>query len=321
MTNTETHTHNQGLDDFAAHGDGDAHHHHQHNYSQSHYLGFALLLTGAFSLVEFLTGLHSNSLALISDAGHMLTDTAALALAYFAQKMSTRPASARLSFGYTRVEIVAAFTNGLTMAAIVLWIMGQALWRLWHPIVVDGSTVTWVATLGLIVNLLVAFLLHRDQSSMNSRAAFIHVLGDLLGSVAAIIAGVVISATGWMPIDPILSIFVSLLIIRSTWALLKESSWHLMNGVPHGIDYNDVGASLRGLSGIASVHDLHIWDMSPNHPTLMAHVILEPNKEWPILLNDARAMLMEKFGIEHVTLQPEWALDPNCHNHDGHDDI
>ncbi|TDR32048.1 cation diffusion facilitator family transporter [Hydromonas duriensis] len=306
MTNT---FHNDDHGQFIAHGDGDANHNHQHHYNQAHYLGFALLLTGVFSLVEFFAGLHAQSLALISDAGHMLTDTAALALAYFAQKMVSRPASSKLSFGYTRVEIVAAFINGLTMAAIVLWIMGQALWRLWHPVIVNGSTVTWVATLGLVINLLVAWLLHRDQSSMNARAALLHVMGDLLGSVAAIAAGLVIAYTGWMPIDPILSIFVSLLIIRSTWALLKESVWHLMNAVPHHIDYNAVGHSLRELEGVASVHDLHIWDMSPNHPTLMAHVILESTVEWPILLNNARHMLLEQFGIEHVTLQPEWKLD------------
>ncbi|MGL4767696.1 MAG: cation diffusion facilitator family transporter [Formosimonas sp.] len=296
------------MNHYHAHGEGDAHHNHQHDYSQSHLLGFALLLTGGFALVEAGAGWWANSLALISDAGHMLTDSAALALAYFAQKMSKRPASAKLSFGYTRVETIAGFINGLTMAAIVLWIMGQALWRLWHPTTVDGASVTGVAALGLAINLLVAWLLHKDQSSVNARAALIHVMGDLLGSVAAIIAGLVIAYTGWMPIDPILSIVVALLIVRSTWQLLKDSAWHLMDAVPAHIDYNAVGNSLRELKGIASVHDLHIWDMSSQQPTLMAHVILEQDVQWPVLLNAARKMLIEQYSIEHITLQPEWQL-------------
>ncbi|GHA66732.1 zinc transporter ZitB [Formosimonas limnophila] len=300
MTNVNVHS------DFAQHGEGDAHHPHQHEYKQSHLLGFALLLTGGFAAVEALAGWYSGSLALISDAGHMLTDSVALALAYFAQKMAARPASARLSFGYTRVEVVAAFVNGLTMAAIVLWIMGKAIWRLWHPAPVDGETVTWVATVGLLINLGVAYLLHCDQTSMNTRAALVHVMGDLLGSVAAIVAGIVIATTGWMPIDPLLSIFVALLIVRSTWRVLKESTWHLMDAVPHGLDYTKIGERLRSLKGIASVHDLHVWDMSPNQPTLMAHVILEADVQWPKLLDQARAMLHEQFGIEHITLQPEW---------------
>ena len=313
MTDVTTTSHpSVHLGGFAEHGEGDANHTHQHNYSQSHYLGFALLLTGSFALVEFFAGLHANSLALISDAGHMLTDTAALGLAYFAQKMASRAASAKLSFGYTRVEVVAAFVNGLTMAAIILWIMGNAIWRLFNPIVVDGSTVTWVAAIGLMINIVVAWLLHRDQTSMNSRAAFIHGMGDLLGSVAAIIAGGVIAWTGWMPIDPLLSIFVALLIARSTWFLLKESVWHLMDGVPHHVDYIEVGEALSSMEGIASVHDLHIWDMSPSHPTLMAHVMLETDVEWPVLLDAARLMLHERFEIEHVTLQPEWKLDKSC---------
>lgn len=294
------------------HGEGDAHHHHQHHYTQSHIMAWALLLTGGFALVEFFTGMVSGSLALISDAGHMVTDTAALGLAYFAQKMASRPASPKLSFGYMRIETIAAFINGLTMAAVALWIIISAVLRLWHPVAVDGGTVTWVASLGLLINIFVAWLLHKDQSSVNARAALVHVMGDLLGSVAAIVAGVVISATDWLPIDPLLSILVSLLIAKSTWGILKDSAWQLMDGVPHTVDYVAVGEALHELDGIASVHDLHIWDMSANQPTLMGHVMLEPNVEWPTLLDTARAMLHKRFDIEHITLQPEWKMDALC---------
>lgn len=303
------------MTDFLKHEQGDAHHQHQHNYKHAHYLGIALLLTGSFSIIEAIGGFYSGSLALIADAGHMLTDTAALALAYLAQKISTRAASSKLSFGYTRVETIAAFANALSMFAIVAWILIQAGQRLFDPLPINGSTVSWVALGGLLINLLVAWLLSQDQSSLNTRSALTHVLGDLLGSVAAIIAGLVIVYTGWLPIDPILSAFVALLIIRSTWFVLKESFSYLMDAVPSSIDFNKVGASLHQIDGIISVHDLHIWNMSANHPTLMAHVILKSNSQWPIVLEKAREMLRRDFDIDHITLQPEWQINNprDCH--------
>ena len=294
------------MSEFHNHEHGDAHHVHQHDYTNAHYLGFALLLTGGFSLVEIIAGFYSGSLALVADAGHMLTDTAALGLAYFAQKIASRPASAKLSFGYTRVETVAAFVNALTMLALVGWIIFQAVQRIFTPHAVDGATVSWVALVGLMVNLLVAYLLNKDQTSLNNRAALVHVMGDLLGSVAAIVAGLIIVYTGWLPIDPILSVLVALLIVKSTWGILKTSALNLMDAVPEHIDYNAVGASLRAVDGIVSVHDLHIWNMSPNQPTLMAHVILQPDTTWPIVLERARDMLRQEYDIDHITLQAEW---------------
>ena len=294
------------MSEFHNHEHGDAHHVHQHDYTNAHYLGFALLLTGGFSLVEIIAGFYSGSLALVADAGHMLTDTAALGLAYFAQKIASRPASAKLSFGYTRVETVAAFVNALTMLALVGWIIFQAVQRIFTPHAVDGATVSWVALVGLMVNLLVAYMLNKDQTSLNNRAALVHVMGDLLGSVAAIVAGLIIVYTGWLPIDPILSVLVALLIVKSTWGILKTSALNLMDAVPEHIDYNAVGASLRAVDGIVSVHDLHIWNMSPNQPTLMAHVILQPDTTWPIVLERARDMLRQEYDIDHITLQAEW---------------
>ena len=294
---------------FHHHDEGDAHHQHQMHYTASRFIGFALFLTGGFALVEIVASFASGSLALLSDAGHMLTDTASLGLAYIAQRFAMRPASSKLSFGYTRVEIVAAFVNALFMLAIIAWIVFKAIGRLVAPTPVAGETVTLVATLGLFVNLLVAWLLMRDQTSMNARAALIHVLGDLLGSVAAIAAGLIIWYTGWLPIDPILSMIVAVLLLNSTWGLLKESGWHLMDGVPHEIEYERVGEDLQNIEGITSVHDLHIWNMSPNHPVLTAHVELEADVRWPILLESARLMLRDKHKIEHITLQPEWQDD------------
>ena len=291
---------------FHHHDDGDAHHQHQMHYNASRFIGFALLLTGAFAIVEVIASFASGSLALLSDAGHMITDSASLGLAYLAQRFAMRPASSKLSFGYTRVEIVAAFVNALFMLVIIGWIVFKAISRLIAPTPVAGETVTLVATLGLFVNLLVAWLLMRDQTSMNARAALVHVMGDLLGSVAAIVAGLVISYTGWLPIDPILSMLVAVLLLNSTWRLLKESGWHLLDAVPHQIDYDGVGMDLQNVEGIASVHDLHIWNMSPDHPMLTAHVMLKHDVRWPILLESARLMLRDKHKIEHITLQPEW---------------
>ena len=291
---------------FHHHDEGDAHHQHQMHYTASRFIGFALFLTGGFALVEIVASFASGSLALLSDAGHMLTDTASLGLAYIAQRFAMRPASSKLSFGYTRVEIVAAFVNALFMLAIIAWIVFKAIGRLVAPTPVAGETVTLVATLGLFVNLLVAWLLMRDQTSMNARAALVHVMGDLLGSVAAIAAGLVIYFTGWLPIDPILSLVVAVLLLNSTWSLIKESGWQLLDGVPHHIDYEGVGEDLLKVEGIESVHDLHIWNMSPDHPMLTAHVLLKSDVRWPILLESARLMLRDKHKIEHITLQPEW---------------
>ena len=307
------------MSQYHQHDAGDAHHQHQIHYTAARYIGIALLLTGGFAIIETFASFVSGSLALLSDAGHMITDTASLGLAFIAQRFAARPVSNKLSFGYTRVEIIAAFVNALFMLVIIAWIVWQAVGRLINPTPVHGETVMWVATIGLCVNLLVAWLLLRDQSSMNARAAFIHVLGDLLGSVAAIAAGLIIWYTDWLPIDPILSMLVAVLLLNSTWRLLKESGWHLMDGVPHEIEYEHVGEDLQNIEGITSVHDLHIWSMSPSQPVLIAHVTLEPNVRWPILLESARLMLRDKHKIEHITLQPEWqdeaiAYKPLCQN-------
>ncbi|TFW33128.1 cation diffusion facilitator family transporter [Massilia horti] len=288
-----------------AHLAGDARHAHVIESRSQKSMALALGLTLLFSVVEAVTGFMSNSLALISDAGHMLTDAAALGLALLAQVIAKRPPSARHSFGFVRAEALAAFVNSLAMLVLVSWIVYEAGHRLTSPQPVQGGTVLVVAAIGAAINIVVAYVLSRGEQSINTRAAMINVLGDLLGSVAAIVAGAVIHFTGWMRIDPILSIFVSLLILRSTAGILRESYHFLMEGVPHQIDYLQVGADLQTVPGVLSVHDLHVWDMSPGNPALIGHLEIRDLGEWPAVLQAVRQMLLDKHGIDHITLQPE----------------
>lgn len=290
-----------------AHKRGDASHSHAVADRKQLWLWLALLLTLGFAFVEFIAGLLSGSLALMSDAGHMVTDSAALGLALLAQYIARRPPSAKHSFGFGRAEALAAFVNSLVMLAVVIWIAIEAMSRIQDPHPVAGATVTIVAAIGLTVNLLVAWVLSRDQKSVNTRAALVHVMGDLLGSIAALISGVVIQMSGWMTIDPILSIFVALLILKSTISILKESYHFLMEGVPLHIDYVKVGNDLMAVEGVKAVHDLHVWEMSPQHPALIAHVEIKQFKEWPRILDRIAIMLREVHGIDHITLQPEEA--------------
>ncbi|NCZ84223.1 MAG: alpha/beta fold hydrolase [Burkholderiaceae bacterium] len=224
-----------------------------------------MFFTLGFAFVEFFAGLISGSLALMSDAGHMVTDSAALGLAILAQYIARRPPSAKHSFGFGRAEALAAFVNSLVMVGLVIWIVIEAVSRIQDPHPVSGMTVTIVAALGLAVNLIVAWVLSRDQKSVNTRAALVHVMGDLLGSIAALVSGVVIQLTGWMPIDPILSIFVALLILKSTTAILKESYHFLMEGVPLHIDYVKVGEDLSRIEGVMAFHS---WG-DPRNPSVL----------------------------------------------------
>ncbi|HJV54265.1 MAG TPA: cation diffusion facilitator family transporter [Noviherbaspirillum sp.] len=288
-----------------AHRAGDASHHHFTEGRTQGILGSALLLTFGFALVEAFAGFWSNSLALISDAGHMVTDASALGLALLAQVIAKRPPSAKHSFGFGRAEALAAFINALAMLAVVGWIGFEAIQRFAKPEQVKGEAVFTVAMIGLAINIVVAWVLSRDQQSVNTKAALVHVLGDLLGSVAALVAGGVIYYTGWLQIDPLLSLLVSALILKSTFGVLRESYHFLMEGVPHHIDYLQVGDDLAAISGVLSVHDLHVWEMTPGQPALIGHVEICSMDEWPSVLRAIKAMLLEKHGIDHVTLQAE----------------
>ena len=288
-----------------AHKKGDARHTHSKQVSNQNLLLIALVLTLGFSGVEGAAAYFANSLALISDAGHMVTDAAALGLALLAQIISRRPPSPKHSFGFGRAEALAAFVNSIVMLALVVWIVFEAISRFYDPHKVDGLTVTVVAAIGLLMNIVVAWVLSRDKKSVNTRAALVHVMGDLLGSIAALVAGVVIQLTGWMPIDAILSILVSLLILKSTISILHESYHFLMEGVPLHIDYLVVGKDLRAVPGVLAVHDLHVWEMTPSFPALIGHIEIAEMQEWPAIMSRINAMLLDKHGIDHVTLQPE----------------
>ncbi|GGC71895.1 cation diffusion facilitator family transporter [Undibacterium terreum] len=288
-----------------AHRHGDAEHNHFFEHRSQAVLAWALALTLGFAGVEAAFGFWSNSLALISDAGHMVTDAAALGLALLAQIIAKRPPTAKNSFGFGRAEALAAFVNGLAMLMVVGWISFEAVQRLSQPEVVQGGAVMLVASIGLVINLVVAWVLSHDKESVNTKAALVHVMGDLLGSVAAIVSGAVIYFTGWMRIDPLLSIFVSLLILKSTLGVLMESYHFLMEGVPHKIDYLQVGQDLTTIDGVLSVHDLHVWEMSPGFPALIGHLEIRDLQTWPEILGKVKTMLLEKHGIDHITLQAE----------------
>jgi cobalt-zinc-cadmium efflux system protein len=268
-------------------------------------LWIALILTAGFAGVEAAGGWWAGSLALLSDAGHMVTDVAALAIALFAQHLAMRPPSRRASYGYARAEVLAAFINALIMLAVVGFIAIEAIRRLLSPAPVSGGIVIVIAAGGLAVNVLCAWLLSGSHS-LNSRAAMVHVLGDMAGSVAALLSGAVIAATGWVPIDPLLSLFVAVLILRSTWLLLRAATPILMEGVPAHLSYDEIGRALTRVPGVATVHDLHVWHMTSERAALSAHLLIRDAAEWPETLAAAQRLLAERFGIDHVTLQPAW---------------
>ncbi|HVF65212.1 MAG TPA: cation diffusion facilitator family transporter [Casimicrobiaceae bacterium] len=265
-----------------------------------------LALTAGFALVEAIGGVLAGSLALVADAGHMATDAASFVVALIALHVARRPPSTRASYGYARAEALAAFINALAMLALVVWIAVEAVARLLAPQPVAGGWVMIVAGAGLVVNVVVAARLMRARHNLNARGALLHVFGDLLGSVAALIAGAVIVFTGWTPIDPLLSVIVALLILRATLALLRESSGVLMERVPAHLSYEAIGTALATLPGVEGVHDLHVWQMTTERNALSAHVDLTDGDRWLETLAAARRMLAAEFGIDHVTLQPSW---------------
>jgi cobalt-zinc-cadmium efflux system protein len=281
-------------------------HHLGHAGEHKHLTG-ALFLTLGFAGVEAVAGIYSGSLALISDAGHMLTDSTALGLAAIAAWLARRPPSARHTYGLVRAEILAALLNACLMLVLISFIAIEAIDRFAHPRDIHGGTVTAVAVIGLLVNLAVAWRLSRGEHDLNTRAALMHVLGDILGSVAAITAGLVVTFTGWTPIDPLLSLLVAGLILVSAWRLLAEALHVLLEAVPSHIDIHEVERCLAGIDGVIEVHDLHIWTLSSGKIALSAHLDLRGLADWPRILHLAREHLGNEFGIGHVTLQPETA--------------
>jgi cobalt-zinc-cadmium efflux system protein len=293
-----------------------AHDHHEHEASSSAVLGVALALTGAFMLVEFAGGILAQSLALLADAGHMLTDTAALALAWAATRIAARPADRRRSFGYQRLRVLATFVNGCALLFIVAWIAIEAVQRLLHPVAVNANAILWVGGLGLCVNIGVFAMLRRgDAHDMNIAAATLHVFGDLLGSAAAVLAGVVILFTGWLPIDPLLSLVVCALIVRSAWALVRRSAHILMEGAPDWLDVGELRSTLeQRIPAIRDVHHVHAWLVGPQDTLLTMHASVSAAADHAEVLKAAKVLLAERFGITHATIQIEVedCVDEDC---------
>lgn len=285
-----------------------AHHSHSHSHSAaspSRSLIWALVLTLSFAGVEAVAGWLSGSLALLGDAAHMVSDATALGLASFAAWIAMKPPTDQHSYGYGRAEVIAALVNSLFMIVIVVGIVVAAVDRFQSPQPVIGSTVMWVAAVGLVINLLVAFVVSSGHQTLNTRGALLHVLGDLLGSVAALIAGTVIHFTGWTPIDPILSLVICALILYSSLHLLREVLHVIMEGVPLHIDLQEVGNAMAAIEDVNSVHDLHIWTLSSGRIALSAHIVVDELGKWQQILDQQSGMLKTRFGVEHVTLQPE----------------
>ena len=265
----------------------------------------ALVVTVLYACIEAAGGLWSGSLALVSDSGHMFSDALSLGLAAVAARLASRPAGSRHSYGWARAEVLGALLNGLLMLVLVVWLVVEAVQRLLSPHAVDAAPVFWIALIGLMVNGAVAYVLGHGEDTLNRRAALVHVLGDLVSSLAALIAGAVIYYTGWQKIDPILSLVIAGLILFTTLDLLRETLHVLMEGVPPAVDFGSLGAALATVSGVARVHDLHVWTIGANRIALSAHLEIGRLEQWPDILRAARQLLHDRFGIDHVTLQPE----------------
>lgn len=273
----------------------------------------ALAITTAFVAVEVVGGLLTDSLALLADAGHMATDAAALALALFAVWLARRPATPARSFGYYRAEVLAAFLNAAALVAISLLILWEAARRLGDPPAVESGPMLAVAVAGLAANGAAVWVLMRGDghaTNLNTRGAFLHVVGDLLGSLGAIVAALVMLTTGWYSADPLLSAGIGLLVLWGAWRLLRESVDVLLEATPAAIDAGVVRAAMTAVGGVAGVHDLHVWTVTSGLVALSSHVEVAGTREWHEVLVDLSALLRERFGITHVTLQPE---EPHVH--------
>lgn len=306
---TKHHDHGHHHPDQPGSRQGHDHVGHQHGaHASQRALLLALVLTFGFAGVEAVSGWFAGSLALMSDAGHMVTDSLSLVLAVLAAWIAKRPPTERMSWGYARVEVLAALFNAGFMVAVVMLIAWSAVGRLLAPQQVDGATVMWVAAIGLGINLLVAWILSRgdkEHRDMNTRGALLHVMGDALGSVAALVSGLVIRQTGWTPIDPLLSVGICALILVSTLRLAREAIHTLLQGVPGHLSVQQVGQRMARARGVIEVHDLHIWSMDSRQAALAAHVTVTDMADWPRVLNELRTLLHDDFAIEHITLQAE----------------
>lgn len=269
-------------------------------------LTLVLVLTSIYMIAEVIGGWLTGSLALLADAGHMLADVAALALALIAAWFGSRPATSNKTFGYYRLEILAALVNGVALVVISILILYEAYQRWSAPPVVQGSAVMLVASGGLAINLISAWILHgRHEIDLNMRGAWLHVLSDALGSLGAIVAGALMWLYGWFAADPFVSALIGVLIVWSSWRLIRESTNVLLEGTPAHINLAAVEDSILRTEGVSNVHDLHVWTITSGREALSAHVIHAYEVSQPELLKELRAKLYDRFGVDHLTIQME----------------
>ena len=269
-------------------------------------LRLVLGLTAALAIAELVGGLVTGSLALLADAGHMVSDVGSLGLALFALWLAQRPPTARMSFGFRRAEILAAFVNGVALVAIAIWIFVEAGQRFSDPPDVEAGATLAIALAGLAVNVIGLVILTRSGGrSLNMRAATLHVFADLLGSAGVIVAAVVILTTGWLYADPLVSVLIGVLILASSWRVLRESLGVLLEAAPEGIDVDEVGRRMADVEGVSEVHDLHIWTITSGFPALSAHVLVPEGEDCHARRRELSEMLQREFGIAHTTLQVE----------------
>lgn len=290
--------------DHSGHSHGGA----GHGTSDKRRVLLAALLTGAFMVAEAIGGWLTGSLALLADAGHMLTDCLALALAWYAFHLGERPATERLTYGFGRVKTLVAYTNGIAIFVIALWIVYEAWQRFQAPPPVLGGPMLVVAIIGLLVNIAGFFILHGgDRDSLNMRGAILHVLGDLLGSVAAIAAALVILATGWTPIDPILSVLVAVLILGTAWRLTRDAAHVLLEGTPPSLDRDAIARDIeQSVSGVREVHHMHVWSMDGSHFVATLHACLHEGTDAHMAISAIKVRLAVEHGIQHATVEPEY---------------
>lgn len=293
----------------AGHGHGRGHGH-GHGHDHSHVpknekkIAIAAALTGAFMVAEVVGGVVSGSLALIADAGHMLTDFASLVLAWLAFRLARRPADWQRTYGFDRFSVLAAFVNGLSLFAIAAWIVYEAIQRLREPGEVLGGLMLWVAVGGLLVNIAAFFVLTRGESdNLNVRAAALHVAGDLLGSIAAIVASLVIIFTGWTPIDPLLSMLVVLIILRSAWAVVKESGHILLEGAPDHLDRRELAERLQSIEGVDKVDHIHAWSVTQERPIVTMEITAAAGADHEQVKEAAKKLLRSAFHVDHATIE------------------
>ncbi len=283
----------------------------------------ALVLIAGYMVAEVAGGILSGSLALLADAGHMLTDAASIGLALLAMHFADRPPSARRTFGYHRIEILAALLNALTLWLVAAWVIVEAWHRFRDAPDVDGALMLSIGAVGLVVNVVAAWILRRSAGhSVNVEGAFRHVMADLLGSVGVVVSGVLVWAFGWTLADPILSVIIGVLILLSTWRLLAKVVHVLLEGAPDHVDVSRLCRELQGVEGVVQVHDMHVWTIAEGYDALAAHVVVDPDYPGSRLepvLRRLRAIASRDFGIHHVTIQVEQSPDHcNEHHHADH---